>query len=122
MDTDRSNSFGPDSRIKKRRQFLELQTKAEKLFSKHFLILIAENLVGTSRLGVTITRKVDKRATMRNLLKRRLREVFRLNRYKLRGNFDIVIVARKNAAECSYSEVVREVLGALHYHKFLKKG
>lgn len=66
-----------------------------------------------SRLGVIITRKVDKRAARRNRLRRRLREIFRTERHKLTKKVDLVIIARKDAADCRFARIKQEVIGAL---------
>ena len=54
------------------------------------------------RLGLAVSRKVDKRAVGRNRIKRILRDHFRLNQEKL-GMVDVVIVARPGASELSGS-------------------
>lgn len=95
-----------------------------KLYSKHLLILVkpAESTKqDRSRLGITITKKVDKRAVARNRFKRLIRELFRLNRFKLQQNFDIVVIARFGAHECSLNQLSKEFLGALKKKGFLKK-
>ena len=98
-----------------------MQNKATKLNSKHFLILIAKSLKPHNRLGITVTKKVDKRAVKRNKIKRRVRELFRLNQHLLIENFDIIIIARKNAAEIEFKDTAREILGALTFKGYLKK-
>ena len=73
-----------------------------------------------SRLGVTVTTKIDKRAVVRNRIKRRLREIFRLNRGRLKEPLDLVIVARRGAAACGFAEMERQILGALRYGGYLQ--
>lgn len=112
-------SFPGSARLKDRFDFIRLQKSGEKLYSKHFLVSITESKTNCSRLGVAITKKVSPNATVRNKIKRRLREIFRLNRANFRGNFDVVIVARRDAHLCTYEEVEREVLGALRRGGYL---
>ncbi|HLM54135.1 MAG TPA: ribonuclease P protein component [Pseudoxanthomonas sp.] len=59
-----------------------------------------------ARLGLAVSRKVDKRAVERNRLKRALREQFRQLRPRLPGG-DYVVVARTPAARQS-SQALRE--------------
>jgi ribonuclease P protein component len=96
-----------------------IQERGRKVFSKHFVIAYVSSLFEHSRLGVTVSVKVNKRAVGRNLLKRRVREVFRLNRYRLKENFDIVIIARRDACLCDLPCIRREVLGALYHNGLL---
>ena len=52
------------------------------------------------RLGLAVSRKVDRRAVGRNRIKRVLRDSFREHRGRLAGG-DYVVVARPAAAQCT---------------------
>jgi ribonuclease P protein component len=56
------------------------------------------------RLGVTATRALGG-AVVRNRIKRRLREAFRLHRANLVASWDIVLNPRRAAAGASFTEV-----------------
>ena len=86
-----------------------------------FLILALPSDENTPRLGITVTRKVDKRAVARNRLKRRIRQVFRLLGDRFKAPVDLVVIARREACACSYAEVEKELVGTLHYHGFLNR-
>jgi ribonuclease P protein component len=62
------------------------------------------------RLGVVTSKKVSNRAVDRNLVRRRLREIFRQHRAELSGPFDLVIIARQNLLAASYADVEREFI------------
>ena len=65
-----------------------------------------------TRIGITVTKKVDKRAARRNRLKRRVRECFRKTYRRFQGPpVDLVLIARDGATECEYEQVRKE----LHY-------
>ncbi len=71
------------------------------------------------RLGLAVSRKVGK-AVVRNRVRRRLREVFRLLVPRLlEAPVEVVLVARPKAAESSYAALEREVHGALRKLGFL---
>lgn len=110
----RSYEFPASNRIKKRQDFVRIQNSKKKLFSRHFVIAMSNPVNSStgnagSRLGVTVTKKVDKRAVRRNYLKRRIKEVFRLNNFKLKYPLDIVVIARKDAIDLSYQEIETEL-------------
>ena len=113
-------SFGPEFRLRKKSGFSHVQEHGRKLYSKHFVILVSGTDLPQSRLGVTITRKIDSRAVVRNRIRRRVREVFRLNRHLLERCCDIVVIARSHAQECSFADIRREILGALYHGNFMK--
>lgn len=72
-------------------------------------------------MAVAVTTKIEKRATVRNKIKRRLRELFRVFRHDLSEPLDMVVVARRDVQECSFDDYKREVLGALRSKGYLKK-
>ena len=115
-------TLNKSQRIRKSFEFVEVQRTATKCHAKNFIILLSkreENNTPPSRIGITITTKISPRATVRNLLKRRIREIFRLNAHKLNHAFDIVIIARQNAHECSYTEIKKQILGTLSHNGYL---
>lgn len=61
------------------------------------------------RLGVVAGRKLGG-AVMRNRAKRRLREVFRLNRNRFRSNIDVVLVAKHYVLTAPWAELQKELL------------
>ena len=58
------------------------------------------------RLGLIVSRRVGK-AVSRNQVKRRIREWFRHQRSLMKGNLDIVVVARHTAAGISEREMIK---------------
>ena len=73
----------------------------------HFVLLVLENSVKNSRLGITVTRKVGN-AVKRNRLKRIIREFFRQsqNEYFI---MDYSIIARKGSTLLSSLEIKTEL-------------
>lgn len=61
------------------------------------------------RLAVVSSRKVGN-AVARNRARRRLREAFRLNRHRMDGKFDVVLVARRAIDSCSFEQIEGELL------------
>ncbi len=61
-----------------------------------------------ARLGLTVPRAVGK-AVVRNRIKRRLREAFRLNRSKIAPQWDIVLNPRRAALEAEFGQIEREM-------------
>ena len=102
-----SQGFDPSKRIKKRSQFLEIQSKGKKFKTRNFLFIIQE--AEKSRLGITITTKVHKRAVQRNRVKRCLREVYRRLYAYLNGTYDVVVISHQGSIDLSYLEIKKEL-------------
>ncbi len=97
-------SFTKADRILKRNEFIQLSKFGRKLHNDYFIAVFAPGRCGRSRLGITVTRKVG-RAVTRNMIKRLVREYFRLNRHLLSGEWDINIIAKKEAADLSSEKI-----------------
>jgi len=103
-------SFGPTRRIKRRREFLYIQGEGLKFRSRYFVAsLIPVGCGEESRLGVTITTKIDKRAVRRNALRRRVRELFRKNSSSFPLSVNVVVIALNGACELDFADVEREL-------------
>ena len=60
---------------------------------------------GGSRLGITVSTKLGK-AVVRNRIKRRLREVYRLSLPHLKPGYDVVLVGRSRALDLPFSRLL----------------
>jgi len=87
-----------EMRIRRRADFVVVQTEGMKLHGRHVLALArkrSEPLL-PGRLGLTVTKKVGN-AVIRNRIKRMLREWMRLHSWVPAG-WDLVLVAKDSAA------------------------
>lgn len=64
-----------------------------------------------NRLGFTVSTKVGK-AHVRNRVRRRLREIYRLHEEDIHPGYDLVVVARSRAAAAAYVRLESEFLSA----------
>jgi ribonuclease P protein component len=76
--------------------------------SKNFILFTRQNEKQVHRLGIVISKEVGK-ATYRNRIKRLLREFFRLNKHRMDGALDVVILVRKGCALSRYAEAEEEL-------------
>ena len=74
------------------------------------LVLYARpNRTGRNRVGITAGKKLGK-AVVRNRVRRRLREVYRLNEDKFQPGWDIVVVARSRCITASFEKLTDSYL------------
>ena len=70
-----------------------------------YLVLYArQNRADTNRVGITVSKKLG-HAVVRNRVRRRLREVYRLNEEKFSPGWDIVVVARTKAIHADFEKL-----------------
>ena len=75
-----------------------------------YLVLYARpNRTGKNRIGITAGKKLGK-AVVRNRVRRRLREVYRLNEEKFQPGWDIVVVARSRCITVSFEKLTAAYL------------
>ena len=74
------------------------------------LVLYARrNRLGVNRVGITVGKKLGK-AHIRNRIRRRVREVYRLNEAAFRPGWDIVVVVRTKAIDASFPQLTESYL------------
>ena len=88
------NAYTHRDRLKNASQFTRVFDQATKSSSEFFTILSRENTTGQPRLGVIVAKRHAKRAVDRNIIKRIIRESFRLAKTSLPTNDFIVILKR----------------------------
>ena len=75
-----------------------------------FLVLYArKNRTEGNRVGVTVSKKLGK-AHIRNRVRRRIREVYRLNEELFQSGWDIVVVARTKAIDAGFQDLTKAYL------------
>ncbi|MFZ5364661.1 MAG: ribonuclease P protein component [Patescibacteria group bacterium] len=77
--------------------------------SDNVIVKSLRNNSDISRFAFVISTKVDKRATKRNLIKRRLREIIRLRLKKIKPGFDLLFIAQKGIVDKDYQDLDRQV-------------
>lgn len=102
-------------RLQKKRDFKLVFNKGEVLDSELFFLRFAKNNFELSRFGFVVSLKISKKATIRNRIKRLLREVVRINLKNIKSSFDIIIIAKPGIVGKKYEEIKAEV------EEFLKK-
>ncbi len=74
-------------------------------YANGYLVLYARrNRLGQNRVGITTGKKLG-HAVVRNRVRRRLREVYRLNEEKFQPGWDIVVVARSKSISAQFSDL-----------------
>ena len=85
-----------------------------------YLVLYArKNRTDTNRVGITVGKKLG-HAVVRNRVRRRLREVYRLNEDKFQPGWDIVVVARTRAVYADFAQLTDAYMTAAQKAGILK--
>lgn len=99
-------------RIKDKREF-DLFFHKAKVFKNYFFIMyIRERKNELSRIGIAISNKFGK-AYKRNLYKRRLRNIMRINYEKFNQKYDYIVLIKKSCDTIYYEEMENKFLDLL---------
>ncbi len=98
--------------LKKEKDFEKLFKKG-KSFKNNFLTLkIVQNNLKESRFGFIISKKVSKKATLRNKIKRRLRSIVWQNIKNIKKGMDIALIVFPDLGKKNFLET-KEILNNL---------
>ena len=99
----------PAVTVKENYEFRRIYRKGKSAVSPQLVIYCQRNRRGHSRLGVSVSTKLGC-AVVRNRVRRRIREIYRLNKAKMLPGYDLIVVARVRAVETDYQKLDRAYL------------
>lgn len=103
------HSFSKSSRLLRRAEFRRVYEEGQRRSASLCTVFLRSNGRATTRLGITVPARVGK-AVLRNRIKRRLREVFRLNLAAIPTGWDIVVNPRAQVAQAEFKKLQFEFL------------
>jgi ribonuclease P protein component len=104
-----------EHRLKRRSDFQTVYKKGIRRSSRHFILRAFPANTNsatepiTTKIGISVSRKVSKKAVERNRIKRQIRTVFRTLLPRISSPWLIVIVVKPEAKECKYEHFLREL-------------
>jgi ribonuclease P protein component len=106
--------------LKENHLFRRAYSRGKTAADSRLALYVRRNGRKTNRLGLTVSTKVGC-AVVRNRVRRRLREIYRLNEDKLARGVDVVVVARVRAASSDYHRLEKSFLKLADKLDLLKK-
>ena len=97
--------------LKKNYEFRRLYGKGKSAVTPYLVLYVRRTGCPGNRLGVTVSNKIGK-AVVRNRVRRRLREIYRLHEGALCRGKDFVIVARNRSVNAEYTQLEKAYLKA----------
>lgn len=90
--------------LKKNYEFQRLYSKGKSAVTPSLVVYVRKTKKRENRIGITVSTKLGK-AVVRNRVRRRLREIYRLNEEAFVPGTELVVVARVRAVRASYSQL-----------------
>lgn len=98
------NKFSLAVRIRTQAQYRHVFAVQQRLFGRFFVLFYRKNQLHHPRIGIIIRKRNIRHAVDRNKIKRKVREIFRVQQKDLPA-MDIVIVVKSEAERASKQEL-----------------
>lgn len=96
--------------LKKNKEFKTVFDRGKSLADRNIVVYFHRNSNNKSpKIGLVVSKKFGN-AVRRNRLKRVIKEVFRLNSYKLIREYDLIVIPRYNNNEIIYEKMEKSFL------------
>ncbi|MGL5330057.1 MAG: ribonuclease P protein component [Peptostreptococcaceae bacterium] len=95
--------------LKKDSDFRKVYKHGKSYANKHLVMYILDNKSEQSRIGISVSKKVGK-AIIRNKVRRRIKEAYRLNiDENIKNGYDIVFIARIAIKDVDYQDIEKSM-------------
>ena len=109
----RAAGFSREQRLRESRLFEETFNQGQSRAGRFVVLWVRRAADADRRLGVIASRRSFRRAVDRSRAKRLLREAFRLNRHRVIGGCDLVLVARPRILPVKRQDVEKDLVALL---------
>lgn len=106
------------NRITKNKEFESVMASKNSAYSPVLMMKVIKNDLKFSRFGIIVSNKVSKKATKRNSVKRKIREIIRLNLSKFKKGYDVVIIVSPKIIDedekiLKYDEIEKYIINVI---------
>lgn len=105
--------------LNNKKDFEKLAKKGQSFFTQEFGFKMLKNRLDYSRYGVVVNLKVDKRAVVRNKIRRRFRDIIKKNEKNLKKGFDVMILTRESVKTLDFAKIREKMENLLKKAKIL---
>ena len=112
--------MNPETSLKLNSDFRRVYARGKSTVSPRVVVYCRKNRQGKNRLGFTVSKKLGNAVT-RNRVRRRLREIARLNAAEMKQGYDLILVARTRAVDSEFGKLETDVLRCLEQLQILEK-
>lgn len=107
--------------LKKNHEFRRIYARGKSAVSPFLVLYCRRNGRSVNRVGITVGGKVGN-AVKRNLVRRRLRECYRVNENRFAAGYDLIFVARVKTGFARYRQIEDSVLHLAGHLGLLRSG
>ncbi|UCE19052.1 MAG: ribonuclease P protein component [Gemmatimonadota bacterium] len=105
-------TFPKNERLRRTGDFSAVFREKKHIDGKNISLFVRKNRQSESRIGIVVSKRVGN-AVQRNRIKRQLRESYRIHKYILEENMDVVLIAKPSIIKAGNRNINTEVLNLL---------
>jgi ribonuclease P protein component len=105
------------NRLVKTKDIEQTFKQGKSFYGKNLGIKVKSNKLELSRFAIIVSSKISKKAVERNIIKRRLREILRLENKYLKVGYDLIIVTLPTILGAKQVEIKKELITTLQRAK-----
>ncbi|SJZ89389.1 ribonuclease P protein component [Garciella nitratireducens DSM 15102] len=98
--------------LKKNQEFKKIYREGKSYVNGLLVIYYLPNQKNYNKLGLSVSKKVGN-SVIRNRVKRRIRESYRLNEEKIKKGYDMVIISRVKANQADFQSIEKALIHLL---------
>jgi ribonuclease P protein component len=91
--------------LSKKKDFKNILESKKSLFTNTLIIKFKQNDLSYSRFAVLVSKKISKKAVIRNKQKRRIKAIIRQDLLKIQKGIDVVIITKPDVLEKSFTQL-----------------
>ena len=91
-------------RLRSNIQFKKVYRSGKSYGNRLIVLFVFKNGLKYNRVGYAVTKKVGNSVT-RNRVRRRMKEIYRLNSFKIKKGYDLIFLPRINSKDSSYRNI-----------------
>ena len=112
-------NMNPATSIKSNSDFRRIYARGKSAVSPCVVLYCRKNRLSENRAGYTVSKKLGG-AVVRNRIRRRLREIVRLNSGCMKQGYDLILVARSRAVNADYQKLEKDTLSCFGQLRLLR--
>lgn len=106
-------------RLRSNEEFRKIYKNGKNYWNRNLVMYIKKNGLDHSRIGYTVTKKIGN-SVVRNRIRRRMKEIFRKNFDKIKEEYDIILIPKKNVIDIDYQQLESAMLHIFKLANILK--
>ncbi len=106
-------------RLRKNMEFKRVYSGGKSYWNRNLVLYVRKNALENSRIGITITKKIGN-AVVRNRIRRRMKEIYRLKLGNIKGGYDLILIPKKNCVDISYKDLESAMIHIMGIARILK--